>query len=221
MRPANPGTPVDATSSAGEQPGKAENASHRTGLLAVAAVAESAAFLAGFAGAAMLWRTGKAFIAGLPWFWESALGWLVWAVVPGLVGLSAAIWARRLILRPSAGGAAPSAWRQLYSQLPARRTISAAVLAGYAATFVLGVPAVLSDAATNDGQRAEATALYYGEPMQAVFTNSPFAVPLLPGVILFYHSHSGGRLHGWGGWKLYAWWGFGERQLAELPEYVT
>ena len=101
------------------------------------------------------------------------------------------------------------------------RTVAVVVLLAYAITWSFGVPAVITDIHENDTRQEAAASEFYhtkSDPIESVVT---FALPALPGVVVAYHHHSGGHLHGWGGWKVYFWYIRGEKQLFEVMRWVT
>jgi len=182
--------------------------------LVLAAAAEVVAFAAG--AAATYWV--------LHWVWRANEDDVLILLIPLTLasGLIAAVRVRRAILPPE--GKRPnsrSPFGQLFTRSRIFRLCSILILGGYAITWLFGVPAVLTAVTANDLINNAKAAVYYNEPWAEIHTGTTFAVPLLPGVILLYHYHIGGHLHGWGGWKLYLWYGVGQRQLLENVRWVT
>ncbi len=101
------------------------------------------------------------------------------------------------------------------------RGMFALILLAYAATWAWGVPAVITAVIENDLTRNAAAAEYYKKPWVDIDSGVTFAVPVVPGIIVLYHYHNGGLLHGWGGWKIHLWYVTGSRQLYENVSWVT
>lgn len=157
---------------------------------------------------------------------DTELGTLLVPTLGVIVGLVAAVRFRRWFLKAPHEGAQPStasrsALRQLSQRSRLFRWAFGLVVVAYFVTWVVGVPAVLTDAAYHDARNNKSAADHFGTPLSPVFSASHFAIPVFPGVIIFYHEHWGGHLHGWGGWKLYLWYGFGNKELYQAVRYVT
>ncbi len=101
------------------------------------------------------------------------------------------------------------------------RVFFAALFAAYVVTWAWGVPAVITAIVENDMNANARAAEYYEEPWKDIDITVSFAFPLVPGLIVAHHSHEGGKLHGWGGWKVYLWYGTGETQVYERVTWVT
>ncbi len=189
----------------------------RTGRLVTAAVGEVAVFAAAV-GAILGLRTALYFLdnTGFDVFLIPSIGIAV--------GLLAAIRFRRWFLATPDGTVQPegssSAIRQLSRRSRSVRWALALVVVTYLATWMVGVPVVMSDAAFQDLRANERAAEFYGTPLSTVYSASHFAMPVTPGLVILYHQHWGGKLHGWGGWKLYFWYGYGHRELYQSMDYV-
>jgi hypothetical protein len=142
-------------------------------------------------------------------------------------GVSLALVLRHRLLREASqpGESAPTGtlgpWTQLLARSRFLRASRIVVLLGYLLTWVFGVPEAISDSAGVDVANAERTAAEYQKPLVPVRSWSALGLPLLPGVVVIHHAHAGGRLHGWGGFKVYLWWGSGVRQVKEVMTWVT
>lgn len=142
-------------------------------------------------------------------------------------GVFLALMLRRSLLRgaslpgESAASGTPGPWTQLFARSRFLRASRLVVLLGYLLTWIFGVPEAISDAAAVDVANAERVAAEYQKPVVPVRSWSALGLPLLPGVIVIHHAHAGGRLHGWGGFKVYLWWGSGLRQVKEVMTWVT
>lgn len=132
---------------------------------------------------------------------------------------------RTLYLRPRGASIALPSSRLLWAGLIWRtwrlRALTVTTILSYAITWTFGVPSVSTAIIANDLASAKQVAEYYEEPILPIESAVTFAVAVVPGVVVAYHYHLGGRLHGWGGWKLYAWYVTGEHQLFELVRWVT
>ncbi len=190
----------------------------RTGRLVTAAIGEVAVFAAGVSA-----------IVGLhpALYFLHSTGFDV-VLIPSIgivVGLLAAIRFRRWFLatsdEPQQPAASSSAIRQLSRRSRSVRWALALAIVTYLATWMVGVPVVMSDAAIQDLRANERAAEYSGTTLSTVYSVSHFAMPVTPGIIILYHEHWGGQLHGWGGWKLYFWYGYGHRELYESVDYVS
>lgn len=139
--------------------------------------------------------------------------------IPVTVGALLAIWIRRRVL----GHQAPAKHRvfgPLWGRFKETRWLYGLVLASYLLTWSFGVPEVLSNAVSLDVESSIKSAEFYDQPLQPVHTYSGFAAPVIPGIIVFSHYHSGGKLHEWGGFKVYGWWFLGYYQLFEYAVVV-
>jgi hypothetical protein len=105
----------------------------------------------------------------------------------------------------------------------AHRAAVAALVAGYVLTAALGEPAVQTSSTSweiSEYKRLKATGsslVWDAHPYLATYA----AFPLAPGLILTYHEYQLDGLYGFGGYRLYLWYGGGVRTLAELPMWLS
>jgi hypothetical protein len=123
-----------------------------------------------------------------------------------------AIWGTLRVLRT----------RAVYSPILVSSRIKRILIVAYLLTWAFGAPAAQSEVtrfAVAEYKRMQGAG-------RDVFPSHPrinftMAFPVAPGLVLTYHEYQVAGLYGWGGWGLHVWYGFGARQIAGLPVWLS
>lgn len=105
---------------------------------------------------------------------------------------------------------------------PFTRHFRVMFLAFYFATWIAGVPAVLSKLTANEvaaykKMRDEHNRVWGGHPFIAFDASFPFA----PFLIVTHHHYQVAGLYGWGGWEVHFWYVVGIKSLFRSSEWVS
>lgn len=105
----------------------------------------------------------------------------------------------------------------------AHRAAVAVLVAGYVLTAALGGPAVQTASTSweiSEYKRLKAMkSPLVGDKHPYIATYA--ALPLAPGLILTYQEYQLDGLYGFGGYRLYFWYGAGVKTLTELPMWLS
>lgn len=124
-------------------------------------------------------------------------------------------------------GAAIAMWRFSRHRLGIGKAIFPAVACVliaslYIATWVVGVPAVLSNLASTEIAKYKEMRKD-GNQVLEIHPSIRFglAFPVAPGIILVRHEYQLAGLYGWGGWELHAWYIVGTRPIFGMTQWIS
>jgi len=105
---------------------------------------------------------------------------------------------------------------------PFSRHVRVVLLALYFATWIAGVPAVLSKLTAEEvsaykQMRAEHNRVWEAHPFIAFDASFPVA----PFLLLTHHRYQVAGLYGWGGWEVHLWYVLGCRSVFQDSEWVS